>query len=438
MDQKPQTILRIQRQVFWAVLAALGIRLLVVAFVYPNVLTLRRDHWAFGCEVGRIARSIYDGQGFSSPLYHPTGPTAWMTPAYPYMVAGIFKVFGLYTKSAAWAALTLNALFSALTCVPIFYLARRSFGEKVAMWAAWAWAVFPYAIYLSANFVWYTALTTLLLATLLAMTFRLERGAGFGMWMLYGLIWGLAALTNATVLTLLPIFGIWACIRLHRQGEKWFLRAAAAAAVFWVTLSPWEIRNYRTFHQVILARDNFGLELWVGNNGDTTFWDIDAAHPSENPAELEEYERMGELAYMAKKRSQAMTFITSHPGTYALLVLRRFVYTWTGYWSFARDYLAVESMDPWNMVLSIPVTVLMILGLRRAFKEEKDTAVLYLLIVVVFPLIFYLTHPGIRFRHTIDPVIVSLACYAAVPLPRLSREPAAAVVGLAGSQPELR
>src|SRR5271170_260705 len=224
MAPKPEFILGMRRPVLWAVLVALGLRLVVVAFVYPSVLTLRRDHWAFGCEVGRIARSIFEGHGFSSPLYHPTGPTAWMTPIYPYIVAGIFKVFGLFTKSAAWAALTLNSLFSALTCVPIFYLARRSFGEKAGIWAAWAWAVFPYAIYLSAVFVWYTSLTALFVATLLAITLRLERPAGFGIWILFGLVWGLAALTNPTVLTLLPILGIWACIRLHQQREGWFLQ----------------------------------------------------------------------------------------------------------------------------------------------------------------------------------------------------------------------
>jgi len=423
MDQKPGYILGIRRPVFWAVLLALALRLVVVAFVYQDLLTLRRDHWAFGCEVGRIARSIFEGHGFSSPIYHPTGPTAWMTPIYPYIVAGIFKVFGLYTKAAAWAALTLNSLFSALTCIPIFYLARRSFGEKAAIWATWVWAVFPYAVYLSAVFVWYTSLTALLMAILLAMTFRLERPAGFGMWMLYGLVWGLAALTNATVLTLLPIFGIWACVRLHRQREKWFLQASAAAVIFWVTLAPWAIRNHTTFHRVILFRDNFGLEFWAGNNGNTSNWDTDAAHPSENPLELDEYERMGELAYMAKKQGQALAFISSHPGTYAQLVVRRFVFTWTGYWSFARDYLAEEPMDPWNMALCIPVTILMLLGLGRAFREGKDTAMLYLLIIVAFPLVFYFTHTGMRFRHTIDPVIVALACYAAVPLPRLSREP---------------
>jgi len=336
------------------------------------------------------------------------------------------------------AAPGLDAVFSALTCIPIFYVARRSFGEKVAMWSAWTWAFFPYAIYLSTGFVWYTALTTLLVAILLAMTLRLDRGAGYGLWILYGLLWGVAALTNAVVVVLLPILGLWACARLHKQGEKWFFRAVAAGAIFWVTLAPWEIRNYTTFHRFILLRDNFGLELWADNNGDTSFWDIDAAHPSENPAELQEYEQMGELAYMAKKKSQALNFISSHPGTYALLTVRRFVYTWTGYWSFSKEYLAVEDMDPWNMVLCIPMTLLMILGLRRAFKEKNDTAVLYLMIVAVFPLVFYFTHPGMRFRHTIDPVIVGLACYAVVPLRSLSREAAPAVTGLAGSQPELR
>jgi hypothetical protein len=158
----------------------------------------------------------------------------------------------------------------------------------------------------------------------------------------------------------------------------------------------------------------------VGNNGDTSTWAVDSSHPSENPHELAQYESMGEVALMAKKMSQAMSFISSHPGTYALLVLRRIIYTWTGYWSFARDYLAVEDMDPWNMVMSIPVTILMLLGLRRAFKERKDTAALYAAIIIVYPLIYYIVHPHLRYRHVIDPHVVALACYAIVPLPGLS------------------
>src|ERR1700675_3056055 len=196
MVQKADFNPGMRRPLLWAVLLALGLRLVVVAFLYPELLTLRRDHWAFGYETGRIARSIVLGQGFSSPLYHETGPTAWMTPVYPYLLAGIFKVFGIYSKASAWAALTLNSLFSALTCVPIFYSVRRRFGEKEAIWAAWVWAVFPYAVYLSADFVWDTCLTTLLVAILFWMTLRLERSASVWTWMLYGLVWSVAALTN--------------------------------------------------------------------------------------------------------------------------------------------------------------------------------------------------------------------------------------------------
>ena len=50
-----------------------------------------RDHFQFGWEMGRIARSILHGQGFSSPTDLDTGPTAWAAPVYPYVIAGGFQ-----------------------------------------------------------------------------------------------------------------------------------------------------------------------------------------------------------------------------------------------------------------------------------------------------------------------------------------------------------
>ena len=52
------------------------------------------DHFNFGWEMGRIARSIVVGQGFSSPYEGNTGPTAWEPPLYPFLIAGVFRVFG--------------------------------------------------------------------------------------------------------------------------------------------------------------------------------------------------------------------------------------------------------------------------------------------------------------------------------------------------------
>src|SRR5208282_1934972 len=63
-------------------------------------------------EPGNIAFSIAVGHGFGSPFREDTGPTAWCAPVYPFLVAGIFEIFGTYTIHAFLAAVFLNILFS--------------------------------------------------------------------------------------------------------------------------------------------------------------------------------------------------------------------------------------------------------------------------------------------------------------------------------------
>src|ERR1035438_799317 len=75
------------------VLVALVLRLIVAGFLYPERLDPGRDHWHFGGESGRIACSLVEGKGFSSPMATSvdTGPTAWMPPIYPALVALSFR-----------------------------------------------------------------------------------------------------------------------------------------------------------------------------------------------------------------------------------------------------------------------------------------------------------------------------------------------------------
>src|SRR5271168_2274466 len=152
------------------VVVALAVRLAVIPFVYqdwmdPFVL----EHWAFG----RIARSIVLGHGFGSP-FADTGLSALLPPVYPYLLACIFKVFGIETRASVLAALSLNSLFSALTCVPVFLFARRAFGDRVAKWAGWGWAFSPYGVYYGADWAWSTCLVTLILAVLFLWALPLE------------------------------------------------------------------------------------------------------------------------------------------------------------------------------------------------------------------------------------------------------------------------
>ena len=127
---------------FWAVVTGWCVRLAVVALVYKGFLDPGRGHWEFAYEMGRVARSIALGQGYANPYWAETGPTALLTPVYPYLLAGIFACFGLYTKASALVFLSLNSFFSAFTSVPIFLIARRNFDLRTANMAAWVWASF--------------------------------------------------------------------------------------------------------------------------------------------------------------------------------------------------------------------------------------------------------------------------------------------------------
>jgi len=387
------------------VAVALAVRLAVIPFVYqdwmdPFVL----EHWAFG----RIARSIALGHGFGSP-FADTGLSALLPPVYSYLLAGIFKIFGIETRASVLAALSLNSVFSALTCVPVFLLARQAFGERVAKWAGWGWAFSPYGVYYGADWAWSTCLVTLQLAWLFLLAWRLEKSSRTRDWLLLGLFGGIAALTEPVVLSVVPLLGLWTLYRHYRQKLPWKAPLLAAAVAAIAVMSPWFVRNFELFHRFIPVRSGFGLELYIGNNGYSTRWVNSSLHPNHSDAELSEYERVGEIAYMDHKLQQAKDFIRRHPRWFAWMTFRRIVYTWTGYWSFNHDYLKDEPLDVPNIFVNTTMTVLGLLGVWRVFQRDSALGARFAIVLLFFPLTYYISHPETYYFRPVDPLIVVLA-----------------------------
>jgi 4-amino-4-deoxy-L-arabinose transferase-like glycosyltransferase len=406
---------RLRQSLTRIVLIALAVRLVALGFLYPPRLSPDRDHYAFGFETGRIAHAIASGQGFSSPMPLPTGPTAWMAPVYPYFVAAIFRVWGSYSKSSALIILALQDFFSALTCLAIFQIGKKSFGTSVGLNAAWIWAFSPYAIYVSNHWVWETSLTTLLLAFLFLLTLRLDATTRVRDWLIYGLLWGVAALTNPAVLFVLPPLLVWLWWR-HRARHVVLVRQmASTVGILCLIVAPWFVRNYLTFGRIIPFRSNFGAVLRMGNSDDLSSPRNDSLNPSENEEELTRFRQLGEMAYVAEKKQEAAEFIQSHPGTFAWLTLGRIVETWTGIWLPAPSYLFRSGWPAFkliNVLFCCSLSLLAFLGLRRAFRTKNPAFWPYVIVLAFFPLIYYATSSHIRFRHPIDPQIVLLAAIA--------------------------
>ena len=408
----PEPRRRLLHSYILMVAVALAVRLAVVAFLYPERLNPDRDHWRFAGETGRIARSLVQGRGFSSPLHADTGPTAWMTPLYPLLLAAVFKIFGVYTKASAIVMLSLDSLFSALTCIPVFLIARRAFDDRAAAIAGWIWTFFPYAIYFSADFIWATTLTTLLVALIFFSALCLQDNESRQAWLGYGALCGVAALVDPVVLPVAIPIAVWMSFRLWRRQMHWLSTALVAALAFLVVVAPWFIRNYQAFHTFIPFRDNVGLELYVGNQGETWHFAPGGFHPSDTPREWAEFQQLGELRYMQHKREQAMSFIRAHPGFFVMLSARRALYMWTNFWSFSGRYLQAEPADPFNIFLCTTLTILALIGLWRAYRKDPALAAPFAIALFCFPIVYYFTHPEDYYRRPIDPIFVVLAAYA--------------------------
>jgi hypothetical protein len=319
------------------------------------------------------------------------------------------------------AALALNSAFSALTCIPVFLLAHRCLNARAAKWAGWGWVFSPYGIYYGADWAWSTCLVTLLLAVLFLWALALEESGNIWEWLGFGALGGLAALTEPVVLAVVPWLGLWTCGRRMRRRENWVLPMTAAALGAIAVMAPWFVRDYKTFHGFIPIRSGFGLELYIGNSADSLHWVDRSLHPNHSDAELAEYARSGELAYMAHKAQQGREYIHSHPAQYAYRVLRRIIYIWTGFWSFNRAYLAEEPLDVPNIFLSTTMTVLALGGLRRLYLTKAGSAnevrvnaglaARFAIVLMFFPLAYYFSHPETYYFRPVDPLIVVLAAY---------------------------
>ena len=393
--------------------AALLIRLLASAFAYTILLDPSRDHWEFGWETGRVAHSLAMGQGFASPWPGTSGPTATVAPVYPLILAGIFRVLGSFTAASALAIVALNCLFSALTVFPVYRIAAKVFGESTARWAGWTWVLYPFATYFAATRVWETCLTTLLFSVVVLVTYRVAENGSLSLWIAYGALWGLTACTSPVTISALPFLLCW--IGYKRRWTSAFLKGATLAVlVLIVFASPWFVRNYGVFHRFIPFRDNLWLEFHVGNNGDTSDVYIDAAHPAHNPAELEQYRRLGEIGYFEAKKGQVLAFIHANPGFFLWVTIRRVVLTWTGFWSFSRQFLANEPFEIPNMAVSLVTLVLLIRGIRASWRAARLQSVPLLLCLLAIPAVYYVTHVDANYRHPVDPEIIVLAIYGLV------------------------
>jgi len=369
----------------------------------------------FASETGAIAASIAAGRGFSSPLrFFQTGPTAWLAPVYPYLLAGIFKLFGVYSTASSLVAHALNCAFSAFTAWPIAAIGRIAFGKRIGRVSAWLWAILPTSIFYSVFWIWDTALAGLWMGLLVLATLKLRGSSRVSAWIGYGALWAAGAMINPALLGVLPFLGLWAVWPQFAVPTRAAKFIAASALLFAVGLAPWTIRNYVVFQKFIPLRSNLGLELLTGIRADLPDGVRNPVHPNDSLSEARRYAQLGEIAYMKEDEQQAFALIRENPANAALLLLHHMEETWLDLWDAPYDqWMAGTLSDRLAMLGNALFFGLCMAGVFGALQTHNEAAIPLVIVPLGYPLLFYITHASLRFRQPIDGVMLLLAVYAA-------------------------
>ncbi|MHB1795308.1 MAG: ArnT family glycosyltransferase [Acidobacteriaceae bacterium] len=407
---------------FWV---AFLVRVLYMTLAHTYHLRTDQDHFQFGWEMGRVARALVTGHGYADPFIGHTGPTTWVPPLYPLLMAAVFKVFGIYTLRSAWVILAINSFFSALTTLTTYEIAARCFNRRVAVWSAWIWALYPAAMQYAVRWVWEMTLSTWLLTVILVLALRMRRigetsadtaeadarsrddGRTLQRWLIFGLLWGILGLSNPSLLLYLPACGLWVLYGTHHL-RKQVGFAGLAALAFILCISPWILRNALVFHKFIPMRANFGAELYLGNGPGAMGFLMEYNHPFEAPDQLRLYKKMGEVAYAQMRGRLAWNYIEGDPGLFLRNSLKRLYFFWI---SVPHPTGGKWYIEPFRVANFAFASIAGLFGLALALKRRKPAAWLFAWAFLLVPLIYYFVTVHARFRDPLEPLIAILAVY---------------------------
>jgi hypothetical protein len=411
---------RLPWRMFWV---AFAVRVLYMTLAHTFRMRLVWDHFEFGWEMGRIARALATGYGYADPFNGHSGPTAWCPPLYPLILAGVFKIFGIYTMKSSWVILTINSVFSALAAPAVYEIALRCFkhdakGLKIALWSGWLWALYPAAMQYAVKWIWEMSLTVCLFAWVIVLALRI-RGIGAEpgeetqtprRWAAFGAGWGMIALTNSSLLTFLPFCAFWMLWdqRYGRIGIA--LRNAVLSGVCFVAVvSPWVVRNWYAFHAFVPMRANFGAELYesaqLANQGFPWMATLPMAP---NTPQFQHYIHVGEVVYSKERGEEAKAIIRTHRKLFLEHAVLRVYFFWNSVPHPVEKSLANElAREAQYGFLSLSG----LFGLALALRRRVPGSWLFFWAFAITPLIYYFVTVQARFRHPLEPLICVLSVY---------------------------
>lgn len=258
----------------------------------------------------RIAKSISAGKGYTE------GDNLWdderalsCTPFYPFLLAIFYKIFG-HRYSVIWI---FQAIVSAISCILVYLIAKKVFGQKVAIFSIIICAI-------SFTFILYTAM--LLTETIyiffvlffFLLFFDIIKCGSLLKYAILGILAGITILTKA-IFVGFTIF-LFFCEFKRRS----FKKALVFIACVGLIILPWIIRNYMIYRHFIFISTAAADTFATGNHSKANGTGGESAVPEEiktNPQNL------SPLELIFKSYHKSIKFVIQNPIREFILILKK-------------------------------------------------------------------------------------------------------------------
>lgn len=369
------------------------------------------DH--LGAEHLHIAQALSRGRGFSDPFGVPAGPTAWMAPAYPALLAGLLQLTEGDLDAVVNAILVLKFATFVVTGFLLLLLTRRTLGND---WLSIVVTVFTLVLgiefwqaFQMTHDSWLVllAIDGLIAGLCLTNPFR-----SWGTTLLWGCFGGACALTS-------PVVGMtWAILSSGVAWHNQQLRRVLVAGLFaFLVILPWTIRNYQVFGRVVPIKSNLAYELYQSQclQSDGVLQSSSfSIHPnSVHNDEGNQHQQLGEKAYLDRKWDTFLSSVQSDPSDFVARIVDRALAATLVYVPLQRGD---EDRRPWSVWVGrvthpLPFVMLILLLLTHFRKPLQPIQWAIIAMYFVYLLPYVLASYYERYAFPLLPVKVLLVVW---------------------------
>ena len=340
-------------------------------------------------------------------------------PFYIYILGGIYWAVG----HSLTAARIFGHLIGLISIAVTYFIAARLFSKREAVIAALIHALYPIALYFESELLVESLFTMLVELSILMLFLSIERRRSL-LFILTGIIVGLAAITRPVILPLFPLYLIWIFRAMHGRRTKLLSGLICAIGVI-LPIMPVTARNLLIGKDTVIIASSGGINFYIGNNQSAD--GLSASVPI-----FGSNWQIQDIKYIAEKEAghamkaselsdfwygKGIDWILNNKLEFAKLYLKRLYYCFNNFEvSNNRDIGLFFKSNPilyynplnFAFILSLAIMALIILTAQRRLRGEIAFIVIFVAAYLMLISLFFI---NARFRLPAVPLIIIISSF---------------------------